>query len=102
MAVTSQIVNQGTLTNTVATIRTGGATEHHIFTFYNTHSSAVIVFVHLNGSTHPVGNVELEGDSGDGGGFAIYECRIGSGDTVDAKASVTAVVKWSDEMDELT
>lgn len=102
MAVISQIIDQGTLSNVAATLRTGGATEHHVFTFYNTDADPVIVFIYLNGSTHPVGNVELEGDAGDGGGFSTYECRIGSGDTVDAKASVDAVVEWSDEMDELS
>lgn len=102
MAVTSEIVAQGTLSDTVDTLRTGTGTEHHVFSFFNTHNATVIVSIYVNGDTHPVGSAELEADDGDGGGFATYECVLGSTDTLDAKADVDAVVEWTDEMDRLT
>lgn len=97
MAVTSDVVGQGTLSTGTDTLRTGTATEHHVVTFYNTDSSPVTITIYLNGNTHPVAGAELDAD----GGFCIFECKLGSGDTLDATASTDAVVEWSDEMDRL-
>lgn len=100
MAVTSDVVAQGTLTASATTLRTGGGTENHVITFYNYHASARVVTVWLNGSADAnlVAQIEIDG----AGGFAIFHCKLGSGDTIQAKASAATSVTWTDEMDSLS
>lgn len=97
MTVTSSIVDQDTLTTSVAILRTGAATEYHEITFYNRTGSDVTVAVYINGTanTNQIGgDLFLEAS----GGHAIFKGRIGVGNTIQAKASANTSVTWTDEM----